>query len=171
MIKNVELQRIFKELKSRNAGVQMEASRKLYQYLLKHPEDCDYIFEEFYELLRGKENENKLGCFMAINRILTVGRETRIVHYVNKIMPIMFKQLKVNNTDLVEKAAECLGNLAKAGGSITAEEVEKIVDEALNWLKVDTNPKSTDIKKHSAVLVLKEFCLKMPIVTFNRLFD
>jgi hypothetical protein len=40
-------------------------------------------------------------------------------------MPNMFKQMKINNPDLVEKAAECLGNLAKAGGSITAETVEK----------------------------------------------
>jgi hypothetical protein len=43
-------------------------------------------------------------------------------------MPMMFKQMKINNPDLVEKAAECLGNLAKAGGSITAETVEKTLD-------------------------------------------
>jgi len=36
--------------------------------------------------------------------------------------------MKVNNQELVEKAAECLGNLAKAGGSITAETVEKTLD-------------------------------------------
>ena len=89
--KNVELTRIFKELKSKNALVQQEASRKLYQYLVKHNEDCDYIFEEFYILLDSNEKENKLGCFIAINKILTVGRETRIVHYVNKIMPMMLK--------------------------------------------------------------------------------
>ena len=148
----------------------MEASRKLYNYLIKHNEDCDDIFEEFYELLNSRETENKLGCFIAINKILSVGRETRIVHYVNKIMPMMMKQLKQQNTDLVEKAAECLGNLAKAGGSITADAVEKSIDQVLEWLK-DKNPKSSDIKKYSAVLVLKEFCLKMPIITFNKLFD
>ena len=97
IIKNVELTRIFKELKSKNAGIQTEASRKLYQYLLKHNEDCDDIFEEFYDLLQSNEKENKLGCFIAINKILTVGRETRIVHYVNKIMPMLFKQMKINN--------------------------------------------------------------------------
>lgn len=57
-----------------------------------------------------------------------MGRETRIVHYVNKIMPMITKQMKINNNELVEKAAECLGNLAKAGGSITAEIVEKTLE-------------------------------------------
>jgi hypothetical protein len=42
--------------------------------------------------------------------------------------------MKINNPELVEKAAECLGNLAKAGGSITAENVEKTLDQAINWL-------------------------------------
>jgi len=65
--------------------------------LIKHNEDCDDIFEEFYELLQSNEKENKLGCFMAINKILTVGRETRIVHYVNKIMPMISEQMKNNN--------------------------------------------------------------------------
>ncbi len=83
----------------------------------------------------------------------------------------MFKQMKINNQELVEKAAECLGNLAKAGGSITAENVEKTLEQAINWLSLDKNAKSTDIKKYSAVLVLREFCKKLPIVTFNKLFD
>jgi hypothetical protein len=79
--------------------------------------------------------------------------------------------MKINNQDLVEKAAECLGNLAKAGGSITAETVEKTLDQAINWLESDRNNKSNDIKKYSAVLVLREFCKKLPIVTFNKFFD
>ncbi len=43
--KNVELERIFKELKSKNPTVQQEASRKLYTFLVKHNEYCDYIFD------------------------------------------------------------------------------------------------------------------------------
>ena len=79
--------------------------------------------------------------------------------------------MKIDKPDLVEKAAECLGNLAKAGGSITAETVEKNLDEAIAWLSQDKNPKSNDIKKYSAVLVIREFLKKLPIVTFNKLFD
>ena len=128
ILKNGELTRIFKELKSKYSGVQIEASRKLYHYLIKHNEDCDDIFEEFNDMLSSNEKETKLGCFIALNKILTVGKETSIVHYVNKIMPMTFKQMKNNSPEIVEKAAECLGNLAKAGGSITAEIAEKNLD-------------------------------------------
>lgn len=41
-------------------------------------------------MLSSSEKENKLGCFIALNKILTVGRETRIVPYVHKIMPMLF---------------------------------------------------------------------------------
>ena len=132
--KNVEIERIFKELKSKNSTVQQEASRKLYSYLVKHNEFCDYIFDQFYDLLNSDQKEYKLGCFLAMNKILLVGRETRIIHYVNKFIPAMLKQLTINNPELVEKAAECLGNLAKHGGSVTAENVEKAIFEAIKWL-------------------------------------
>lgn len=42
---NVELSRIFKELKSKYSNIQNEAAKKLYAYLLKHSEHCDDIFE------------------------------------------------------------------------------------------------------------------------------
>lgn len=106
-----------------------------------------------------------------MNKILLVGRETRIVHYVNKFIPAMLKQLTINNPELVEKAAECLGNLAKAGGSVTAENVEKALDEAIKWLSKEKKQSGTDIKRYSGVLLLREFCKKLPIITFNKLFD
>jgi FKBP12-rapamycin complex-associated protein len=153
--------------------VQQEASRKLYWYLVKHPEYCDYIFDQFYDLLDSDLKECKLGCFQAMNKILSVGRETRIVHYVNKFIPAMLKQLTINNPELVEKAAECLGNLAKAGGSVTAENVEKALDEAIRWLSKEKKAAKagSDIKRYSGVLLLREFCKKLPIITFNKLFD
>ena len=43
--KNIELDLIFKELKSKTPTVQQEASRKLYTYLVKHTEYCDYIYD------------------------------------------------------------------------------------------------------------------------------
>jgi len=42
---------------------------------------------------------------------------------------------------------------------------------AIQFLKEDRDPKSNNMKKYSAVLVLKEFCKKLSIVTFNRIFD
>ena len=79
-------------------------------------------------------------------------------------------QLRTNNKELVEKGAECLGNLAEAGGSITAEVIDTSLNIAIQWLYEDTNPRSTDIKKYSAVLILREFCKKQSVITFNKLF-
>ena len=61
---------------------------------------------------------------MAINKVVRIGRETRIVHRVKSIMPFVLKQLSTNKEEyLVERTAECLGTLAEAGGKITAEAV------------------------------------------------
>ena len=35
----------------------------------------------------------------------------------------------------------------------------------------DKEPKSQKIHKYSAVLVIREFCKKLPLITFNKLFD
>ena len=117
---NAELSSIFNSLKSRNVQVQEEASNKLFQYLQKHGEETDNIFEMFAKQLQSQKKEDKLGCFTALNKILKLSRETSIIHYVNKILPVMRQQMVTNNTDLVEKGAECLGNLAEMGGAITA---------------------------------------------------
>lgn len=83
---------------------------------------------------------------------------------------MLLKQLTINNRELVEKGAECLGILAEAGGSITAEVIDKSLEKAISWLREDTNPRSTDIKKYSAVLILREFSCKQAVLTFNKLF-
>ena len=76
-----------------------------------------------------------------------------------------------NNKELVEKAAHCLGILAEAGGKNTAEAIDMGPTMAIKFLREDRDPKSNNMKKYSAVLVLKEFCKKHSIVTFNRIFD
>lgn len=155
---------------SRSFQVQEEASEKLLEYVQKHPDETDDIFEEFRLQLETSGKEQKFGIFIALNRILHISRETQIVHYVNQLIPVLLLQLKTNNPELVEKGAECLGNLAEAGGSITAEVIDNTLSQAIEWLKEDTNPRSTDIKKYSAVLILREFCCKQKVITFNLLF-
>lgn len=157
-------------MKSKNAQVQEESSVKLYEYLQKHSEETDDIFDELRMKLESQKKEEKFGILVALNRILNISRETQIVHYVNKLIPVMLNQLLTNNMELVEKGAECLGNLAEAGGSITAEVIDTSLNRAIMWLESEMNPKSTDIKKYSAVLVLREFCKKLPVITFNKLF-
>jgi hypothetical protein len=121
--------------------------------------------------LEQKKSEEKHGILLALNKILGISRETQIVHYVNKLIPVLVELLKTNNIELVEKGAECLGNLAEAGGSITAEVINDSLKSALFWLASDTNPRSSDIKKYSAVLILREYIKKLPVITFNKLFD
>jgi hypothetical protein len=126
-------------------------------------------------MLDSKHVEEKFGALMAIDKIVTarIGRETRIIHNVKKIMPTVRDQLAINNKELVEKAADCLGILAEAGGRSTAEVqvFDGLLTEVLAWLAQDQEPKSSNIKKYSAVLVIKEFCKQLPIITFNKLFD
>ena len=69
----------------------------------------------------------------------------------------------------MEKAAECLGILAEARGKNTADAVDSIPQRVIDILS-DRDPKSNS-RKYGAVLVLKEFCKKLPIITFNKLFD
>lgn len=154
----------------KNPQVQEEAAIKLYEYLQKNSEDKDDVFEHFRIQLESSKKEEKFGIFLALNKILGISRETQIVHYVNKLIPVMLNQLTTNNPEFVEKGAECLGNLAEAGGSITADVIDKSLNTAVYWLSQDPNPRSSDIKKYSAVLILKEYSKKLAVVTFNKLF-
>jgi hypothetical protein len=159
--KNVELIRIITDLKKKDQNLQVEAARKLQQYLAQYQEDCDdNLFNQFKIMLDSKYPEQVYGALLAINKVSRIGRETRIVHRVKKMMPYVIKQLSHNNKELVEKAAECLGSLAEAGGKITAEAVNEALETVIQYL--DEDPKSTSINKYSAVLVIKEFCKKLP---------
>lgn len=118
--------RIITDLEKRET--QAEAAKKLQQYLAQYQEDCDdNLFNQFKIMLDSKNQDHVFGALLAINKVARIGRETRIVHRVKKIMPHVLKQLGTNNKELVERTADCLGILAEAGGKITAE----AVDEAL----------------------------------------
>jgi hypothetical protein len=76
-----------------------------------------------------------------------------------------------NDDGLVEKGAECLGNLAEMGGATTAQANDETLTQAIKWLRDDSSSKSTKIEKYSAVLIFKEYSRKLPVITFNKLFD
>ena len=53
----------------------------------QYQEDCDdNLFNHFKEMLDSKNVEEKFGALMAISKIARIGRETRIIHNVKKIM-------------------------------------------------------------------------------------
>ena len=68
----------------------------------------------------------------------------------------------------MEKGAECLGNLAQSGGNITAKNIEETLTKTIEWLELSKG--STDMRKYAAVLILREFSSKLPVITFNKLF-
>lgn len=72
-------------------------------------------------------------------------------------------------------AAECIGTLAEAGGKNIAETVDKVPQIVIKFLREDKEPKSSrnqvNEKRYAAVLVIKEFCRKIPIISFSKLFD
>lgn len=123
-------------------------------------------------MLKSNSVDHKMGAMLAINRIVKIGRETRIVHNVKKIMKDVLAQLTSSNKDLVEMAAQCLGILAEAGGKNIAETIDAVPHEVIRYLTEDRDPRGgKDLRRYAAVLVLKEFCKKLSIVTFNKLFD
>ena len=69
MLKNHELTQIWISLKSKMIQVQEEASMKLFEYLQKHSEETDGIFQEFLQQLETSKNEQKFGIFLALNKI------------------------------------------------------------------------------------------------------
>lgn len=169
---NIELTNIWKNLKSKNSQVQEEAAHKLFEYLQKHPEEMDEIFKEFHTILQTNRKEDKLGIYLALNKILDMPQETQIVMYVNKLIPDVRAQLEQNyNVELVEKGAECLGNLARCGGNMTAKNIEDTLEKAIELLKQNNRSNNSDIKKYAAVLILRELSKKLPVITFNKLFS
>ena len=88
--KNVELRILFADLRKNDPVIQTEAARKLQQYLAQYQEDCDdNLFDQFKIMLESKKQEQVIGALMAINRVTKIGRETRIVHRVKRIMPVV----------------------------------------------------------------------------------
>jgi len=88
--------------------------------------------------------------------------------------------MSFNDDEVLRKGAECLGNLATAGGATIADTIEKRFNDCLEWLQGEKIKmailqrklnQTVENKKYSAVLIIKEFCIKMPIIAFNRLFD
>lgn len=84
---NIELTNIWKTLKSKNVQVQEEASHKLSEYLQKHPEETGEIFKEFHTGLQSPNKQDKLGIFLALNKILEIAPETQVIMEVNKLIP------------------------------------------------------------------------------------
>ena len=86
--------------------------------------------------MQSPNKQDKLGIFLALNKILEISHETQIIMYVNKLIPDVRQQLETNtNQETVEKGAECLGNLARSGGNITVKNIDDTLERAIELLR------------------------------------
>ena len=66
----------------------------------------------------------------------------RTVQFVHRFLPLIFQQLTSSDTEIIEKASESLGHLAKVGGTLIAETIENQVATVIAWISA---PESTDL--------------------------
>ena len=170
-----DIQRIMRELRIQSK--QKEAAGSLYYYLIKHRIEPETIIDQLRDLLFSSDRVDQIGGFLAVNKILEVGRETKVLHFVIAIMPATFKYLYQYDIPIMFRAVEWLGNLAQSGGNFTAENVESHIDTCFEWIR--SKPPKVGIfggsesklynKKFAAILVLSQFTEKMPIIAYNKL--
>ncbi|KAK4438010.1 Serine/threonine-protein kinase TOR [Sesamum alatum] len=112
----------------------------------------DQLYDRVTSLLESNEVAENLGALRAIDELIDVGigenavKVAKIANY----MRTAFEAKREPETLVV--ASKVLGHLARAGGAMTADEVERLVKIALDWLRGDR----VEYRRFAAVLILKE---------------
>ena len=158
-----ELDKILTDLKSKNPAIQSASAKSLEALLEAHQELCDEVFFRLLEPTKSSEKHEILGVFQAINRIVKAIGETKTLPFVQRYLPLIFQQLSSNDIEIITKAAQCIGSLAKLGGTHNTEVVEYHVNASINWLHPGGEDlfggKNSDHRRFAALLTLKEFCM------------
>ncbi len=118
-----EMNQIFMELRSRQWGVQLHGAKQLQQFVIRHREYTDESIYRLMEHFKTTERNEILGCFLSINKLLKVIPEMRTVQFVHRFLPLIFQQLTSSDNEIIEKASDSLGHLAKVGGTLIAETI------------------------------------------------
>ncbi|KAK6136952.1 hypothetical protein DH2020_029313 [Rehmannia glutinosa] len=112
----------------------------------------DKLYDRITTLLESNEVAENLGALRAIDELIDVGigenavKVAKIANY----MRTAFEAKREPETLVI--ASKVLGHLARAGGAMTADEVERLVKIALEWLRGDR----VEYRRFAAVLILKE---------------
>ncbi|KAJ8764782.1 hypothetical protein K2173_009184 [Erythroxylum novogranatense] len=112
----------------------------------------DQLYERISSLLESSDVAENLGALRAIDELIDValGENASKVSKSSIYMRNVFENKR--DPDLLALASRVLGHLARAGGAVTAEEVEFQVKMAVDWLRNDR----AEHRLFAAVLILKE---------------
>ncbi|KAK7819826.1 serine/threonine-protein kinase tor, partial [Quercus suber] len=97
----------------------------------------DQLYERITSLLESSDVAENLGALRAIDELIDValGENASKVSKFSSYMRYVFEVKR--DPDILILASRVLGHLARAGGAMTADEVERQVNTALDWLRGD----------------------------------
>ncbi|KAK3212037.1 hypothetical protein Dsin_016743 [Dipteronia sinensis] len=112
----------------------------------------DQLYDRISTLLESNDVADNLGALRAIDQLIDValGENASKVSKFSSYMRTVFEVKR--DRDVLVLASRVLGHLARAGGAMTADEVEFQVKMALDWLRGDR----VEYRRFAAVLILKE---------------
>ncbi|GMH23702.1 hypothetical protein Nepgr_025545 [Nepenthes gracilis] len=122
----------------------------------------DQLYDRTAGLLESNDVSENLGALRAINELieLPLGESApRVSRFSNYIRTVFETK---SDREILIVASRVLGHLARAGGAMTADEVEHQIKNALEWLRAER----VEHRRLAAVLILKEMAENAPTV-FN----
>ncbi|KAK9163538.1 hypothetical protein Syun_004440 [Stephania yunnanensis] len=111
----------------------------------------DQLYECISSLLESSDVAENLGALRAIDELIDVdfGESASKVSKFSNYMRTIFDVKR--DPEVLVLASQVLGHLARAGGAMTADEVEHQVKTALDWLRGER----VEYRRFAAVLILK----------------
>lgn len=112
----------------------------------------DQLYDRISSHLESNDVGENLGALRAIDELIDValGENASKVSKFSNYMRTVFEVKR--DPEILVLASKVLGHLARAGGAMTADEVEFQVKTALDWLRGDR----VEYRRFAAVLILKE---------------
>lgn len=122
----------------------------------------DQLYDRISLLMTSNDVAEKLGALRATDELIDVklGESASKVSRFSSNMRYVFEEKQ--DYEVLILGSKVLGHLARAGGAMTADEVEHQVKNALEWLKGER----VEYRRFAAVLILKEMAENAPTV-FN----
>lgn len=112
----------------------------------------DQLYDRISSLLESNDVTENLGALRAIDELIdvTLGENASKVSKFCNYMRNVFEVKR--DPEILILASKVLGHLARAGGAMTADDVERQIKTALGWLQGER----VEYRRFAAVLILKE---------------